>query len=104
MTDRFLVRKLPAPVQQIDWANDTSYEAQWEMWDTVLNTRIGPTFGKLFESEATARDFAEKWNFTEGPPRRCGSCGKELAEGERTYGHQYYRVLCFSCSCAQDDG
>lgn len=101
--ERFIVRKLPAPVQAIDWNLDTTYTAQWEMWDTVLNKRAGPALRQLFADEATAQGFAERWNFTEGPPRRCGSCGKELVEGEQTYGDGYYRMVCFSCSCSQDE-
>ena len=100
---RFLVRRLPEPLMQMDYGLETYYEVQYEMWDTWLNKRAGPAFGRLFADERTAQGFADKWNFVEGPPKRCGSCGKELAEGEAAYGHGFYRLLCFACSCAQEE-
>lgn len=52
--------------------------------------------------ESSAQHFTDLWNFVIGPPIHCGSCRKEIAEGEHTYGHSHYYALCFYCSCANE--
>jgi hypothetical protein len=52
--------------------------------------------------EERAQHFTDLWNRVVGPPPHCGSCGREIAEDEHTFGHSHYLALCFSCSCANE--
>ncbi len=52
--------------------------------------------------ESSAQHFTDLWNFVVGPPVHCGSCRKEIAKGEHTFGHSHYYALCFYCSCANE--
>jgi hypothetical protein len=100
---RFIVRKLPEPPLQVDMGLDLWYECQWEMWDTVEERRAGPAISPLFVDEETAQDFADMWNYSAGPPLRCGSCGHVFAEDESAFGHEYYHLLCYSCSASNEE-
>lgn len=100
---RYIARKLPRPLLQIDFGLDELYQVEWEIWDTQLNKRTGPVFSELFAEESTCRAYTDKYNYSEGPPRRCGSCGKVFAEGESTFGHAFYHLLCFYCSAANEE-
>lgn len=100
---RFIARKLPEPVLQFDWGLERYYEVQWEMWDTITQKRVGAVFNPLFADEKTCQGYANKWNYSAGPPVRCGSCGHVFAEGESRFGHEYYNLLCYGCSASNED-
>lgn len=103
-TPRFIVRRLPEVRQQMDWGLEQWYDVQWEVWDTQEQRRIdGQTFSPYFADEETAQGCADNWNFVVGPPAHCGSCKKELAEGESRFGGGYFAVVCYSCSAATED-
>ncbi len=53
-------------------------------------------------TEERAQHFTDLWNHVVGPPRHCGSCGREVPEDEHMFGHGHYLALCFSCSCANE--
>lgn len=103
LTPRIIVRHLPEPMLQLDYGTGERYSVEWEMWDTIAGKRVGPIGGQLFADQKTAQGFADKWNFAYGPPARCGSCGHVFAEGEHSFGHSYYNVLCYGCSASNED-
>lgn len=53
-------------------------------------------------TEERAQHFTDIWNHVVGPPRHCGSCGREVPVDEQMYGHSHYLALCFACSCANE--
>jgi hypothetical protein len=70
--------------------------------DYVIIDRRTNRIGLRLSTEERAQHFTDLWNFVVGPPHHCGSCGREVPEGEQMYGHSHYLSLCFACSCANE--
>lgn len=70
--------------------------------DYVLIDSRTNRIGLRLSTEERAHNFTNLWNYVVGPPRHCGSCGREVSEGEQMFGHSHYLSLCFSCSCAHE--
>lgn len=99
VSQRFIARKLPEPTWQEGHGLGEWELTSWEMWDTVKGQRAGR---QRFATEQLCNDYAAKWSRAYGPPACCGACGHVFADGESSYGHEYYGLLCYHCSAAKE--
>jgi len=88
-----------------------SRKGTWTVWDSKLNVPARAGYDNhawvdVDLSEANVRAWVERWNLVEDG--YCGMCQRKFPipttmYGTSKFGHPYYKVVCFECSCSLDD-